>query len=325
MVMDLLLLSLQFHYSKKLSRRLQLSGVHSPNEPVEMMLRAAGLFKNLGIEHETRSYADVEIFDLFTGRARTPRLRESADSEVGAQMLQRYFRRCLNRNALDLTMDGRRAMLGLLGEVLDNASLHSGAPVWFVIGYMHQVDDVSKPRGDCSIAIVSPGRTFYDTLNSPGVSGDLTQKLRLLSEQHERKGFFSSGWDREVLWTLYALQEGVTRFRGQGPSGASGRRGIGTIEMLEFFEDLVPEIYQTDTKMCLLSGHTHITFNGKYRLRSVTVEGEDRRVIAFNEANDLNLPPDPACVTKLDARFPGTLLSMRFPIDRDLIQAAGGH
>lgn len=70
--------------------------------------------------------------------------------------------------------------------------------------------------------------------------------------------------------------------------------------------------------MALVSGHTHLRFDGKYGPSTVlTSEGGKRQVIALNADNDLDQPPDPDYCTNLPLKFPGTLLSMRFYIDPD--------
>ena len=78
------------------------------------------------------------------------------------------------------------------------------------------------------------------------------------------------------------------------------------IEILSLFM----KVYRTlvSAIMSLVSGKTRIIFDGKYRL------DKDGR-IAFNSDNDLHLQPDPQHVVELDGVFfPGTLLSIKYPI-----------
>jgi hypothetical protein len=49
------------------------------------------------------------------------------------------------------------------------------------------------------------------------------------------------------------------------------------------------------------------------------------RIIAFNETNDLALPPDPEFVRTLKKPFPGTLVSLKFRLrSEDLAKVAEG-
>ena len=68
--------------------------------------------------------------------------------------------------------------------------------------------------------------------------------------------------------------------------------------------------------MILLSGSTHILFDGKYQLKEGHKgDSNGRLTIAFNQYNDLTRRPDPDYVRSLKGFFPGTLISMRFSVD----------
>lgn len=115
-------------------------------------------------------------------------------------------------------------------------------------------------------------------------------------------------WSEEALWTLYALQEGVSRFsfteRGRD-------RGNGTVKMIEFFLALAGK----SARMCVLSGKAYILFDGKYTLQDKVIEAsETRKVIAFNKVNNLEKPPNRKYVFTLPQEFPGTLISLRFSL-----------
>jgi hypothetical protein len=64
--------------------------------------------------------------------------------------------------------------------------------------------------------------------------------------------------------------------------------------------------------MAILSGNTHIMFDGAYKMKN---DPTGRQVIAFNQNNDLNEPPDDKYVTHLGkANFPGVIIGIRFPM-----------
>jgi hypothetical protein len=142
-------------------------------------------------------------------------------------------------------------------------------------------------------------------------------QIGALAHEHKTKGFFAiltkyvdiylPIWQEESLWTLYALQEGVSRFRN---TVGHIDRGNGTVKMIEFFSELASGRPQ----MALISGRTHILFDGKYRISPIEVDGEIRKVIAFNNNNDLRERPDPDYVRTLRNHFPGTLISLRFQL-----------
>ena len=66
--------------------------------------------------------------------------------------------------------------------------------------------------------------------------------------------------------------------------------------------------------MAMLSGDTHILFDGTYRMGP---DSTGRDVLAFNQSNSLAEPPDSNYVRHLQGvRFPGTVVSIRFPLQQ---------
>ena len=148
----------------------------------------------------------------------------------------------------------------------------------------------------------------------------MKRELQELSEVHHKRGLFGTSWSRENLWTLYSLQEGVSRFRDQ-PGGSD--RGQGTVKLIDFFQRLGKTLDGQKPQMCILSGSTHILFDGTYEMRAVTKGHEKRQIISFNESNDLWERPDDRYVKSIRGVFPGTLISMSFFLDRKYLEREG--
>ena len=104
-----------------------------------------------------------------------------------------------------------------------------------------------------------------------------------------------------------------------------GYRGYGTVDMIEFFQRL-GQSPQSQPRMCVVSGRTHIAFDNRYhQMRpQVTQSGETRRIIAFNKDNNLEQPPEAGYVKQLRHFFPGTLIGLRFYLDKRHLRATGG-
>ena len=74
--------------------------------------------------------------------------------------------------------------------------------------------------------------------------------------------------------------------------------------MIDFFLKLGRQAKDFEKpKMILLSGSTHILFDGKYRLQAQEFSGGNRQVIAFNKDNDLQQRPDSDYVRSLKGFF----------------------
>jgi len=71
--------------------------------------------------------------------------------------------------------------------------------------------------------------------------------------------------------------------------------------------------------MAILSGRTHILFDGSYSLEP---GADGLNIIAFNRENDLNLKPDPKYFTDLGgAAFPGTAVCVRFALQASEVES----
>jgi len=337
-VMDVLFLHGK-QIAKLRSRKLSASGQFARNDDVNVLLKSNGLLKNLhhpsaeAIPEDLK--ARLRIFDLTNGRRTPP--EQTSDSEKTSTRLVEFFNSCLGMQGYRLSDEKQSTLVDLVAEVLGNAEEHANQPkvgsrpTWYVIGYYKGAPEVGS-GGQCHIVLFNFGDSIFQSLKRPETSDQLKSEISSLADLHRRRGFFDTivelarglvaipirFWQEDALWTLYALQEGVSRFRHK-PGGED--RGNGTVRMIEFFTKLA----SGDPQMILLSGRTWILFDGKYSLKTIIVDNEERQVIAFNPENDLAGPPDSRYVQTLSRSFPGTLVSLKFALRaEDLARASEG-
>jgi len=297
-------------------------GAYPNAAPAREIVMATGLPRCLGLP-----VPEPEAFMTHPLRC-CRRGRETAGSasvkERETQDLADYVNACLGRYSCTLSAPGKDYVAKLVGEVITNAEEHSGRQDWWIGAYLRQ--PAGQAYGDCHLTIFNFGRSLAESLQQLPNGSRLRQEINALVKLHRRSTYFyPSRWTEENLWTLYALQEGVSWRNDQ--TDLLGHHGLGTIKMIETFQHL-GQTSRTGVQplMCIASGRTHILFDSRFRLQSQDSErGEQRRVIAFNKANDLRLPPDPGSVRRLRRPFPGTLISLRFYLDPVyLIQVARG-
>jgi hypothetical protein len=311
-VMDVLLLRAKS--IRPANNSLSLSGKFSKTPAVNLMLRASGILRHLGLpeailppEEENR----IRRCDLFQGKSN--RIEVGKERDRAATSLTDYFDSCLNRLGHELSSKGKKYVSSLLTEVIGNAEEHGGP--WSTIGHWLSTGTGDQRFGECHIVIMNTGTTIYESLGEHNQSERLKDRLRGLSDLHRRQGLFAfarSGWDEETLWTLYALQERVSRYS-DTPRGRD--RGNGTVSIIEFFHQLSGGT----GKMCIASGGAFILFDGKYHLQEVQRGNEMLKVIAFNADNDLEKPPDRGYVHSLENPFPGTVVSIRLRLDESYL------
>ncbi len=310
-VMDVTLLQAQAH---RKGNQLGLKGTYSEDVEVNVMLRGSGILKQLAHPHSILPESvekTVRTCDLFHGKA--SRIERSRQCDEAATKLTDYFDRCLKMQGFALSRDGKFRLSSLITEVIGNAEEHGGR--WYTIGYFHQTKDRG---GHCHVVLFNFGRTISESILEHAASQELTARIESLLATHRNRGFLrgmlNPKWEKDALVTVFALQEGVSRlsFTKRGVD-----RGNGTVSMIDFFNQLAGG----SQKMCLISGKTYILFDGKFNPQKKRVGNhEERRVIAFNKENDLEKPPDKDYVWTMDQAFPGTLISIRFDLDRSNLE-----
>lgn len=300
----------------ELRLKMGLQGRYPASREALEIVIATGLPKALGV-------VPVELpnFDTFPmrhgGTDRRSGLLPSAKEHVAGELCS-YLVNCYRGlGGYSLTAEGKEKLGKIVGEVLGNAEEHAPGNDWFLTGYLRKPQD--RAFGDCHISIFNFGPTLAETLRSLP-PGDYRSDIEELVGEHQKRGFFGivrPGWSEDGLWTLYALQEGVSRLNAPGTS-----RGVGTADMISEFQRLgktADPAFQP--RMCLVSGKTHILFDGRHEMSLAAMEdGSERRVIAFNRDNNLHEPPDAGYVTELTRHFPGTLISLRFYIDSEYLR-----
>lgn len=260
-VMDVSLMQAKRHRAQRVP--LTISGTFSKkSDAVNVLLKASGIPHQMGLPE---SVLDAELekrvrrADLLQGTSN--RRDRSPQRNIAAEALTKYFDSCLRSLGYELKREGKKYLGDLLTEVIGNAQEHGGSK-WYTIAHWHEEkQEGTKRHGRCHIVIFNFGTTISESFASPDVSPEFRERLETLARRHEGKRYFAlfgDKWDRETLFTLYALQERVSRFTGL-PTGKD--RGNGTVDIIDFFTKLSGE---KGAKMCIVSGHSYILFDGSY-------------------------------------------------------------
>lgn len=294
--------------AKRTGHRIRWSGKY-PNPPdLRRRVQAMGVIKRLKIFHEYPVPEIASRLESFEHRCknyvRAVRLNDTDEKNRTTQKFVDHVDACLGRIQRALTPPAKSVLAKYIGEIIDNAEEHAGMYDWTIQGFL----DTNSAEWACEICIFNFGKTIATTLDSLPDGHYARQYVQPYLDEHEKQGFFSSGWARERLLTLIALQRGVSSKNVNGVT----TRGYGTFELISFFMKMQQECAAKGdfdgALMTLVSGNTRIVFDGKYRLNN---HGR----IAFNFDNDLQKLPDPQYVSELQGvSFPGTILSIRYPL-----------
>lgn len=314
--------------TKWYGQTLKVNGRHNPHKHnIDGYLKYIGILKHLGFVPPNTGKNDrsVDFIDLLRGGKshKFMSVKEGFDSNNASTEVVDFYNKVLKKKGLELTVLGHRQIFGLISEVIDNCRIHAPHKKdsdyqWFVNAFHKSIDDTSS---EISIVIINYGQTIYEGLSKMFQRDDLDNiqtrqknKIVRLSEKNR-----SRKTDIEALYTLYALQQNVSRLI----SDSNPTRGMGTIQLIETFKKLGDTVDKDRyPKMCILSGSSYIKFDNKYE---ISEDSKERKIITFNKENDLEIPPDPNNVYKLNNYFGGTIISMDFYLDKSHIAKINGE
>jgi hypothetical protein len=309
-VLDLIAIEME-REAKARKRKLSFSGFY-PSEPsLKRYIRAIGIIKNLDVKHEFLSQEQENSLHIF--RMRNKRLAKSVSvgsldyKDRAVKDFVDHINDCLREIGRELLPEAIGTLSEYTSEILDNAEEHAGTDDWTIVGYF----DGEHEAKLCEIAIFNVGASIADTFNALPEDSYAWNAISGYVNAHRTGGFFSADWDKDDLLTLAALQGDISTKNESGED----HRGQGTVEIIHFFQQVYRECLGFSNgcaRMSVLSGSTHIFFDGKYEMKP---DASGRNVIAFNTNNSLLEPPDGKYVKSLrPIRFPGTIISIRFPM-----------
>jgi hypothetical protein len=285
------------------------------NKHVLKTLFSIGAYSN--IKKITVPFTDMEIYPLCIG-SKTNR-NAGAKREIDITNLMAYVLKCLKRSNKILTAEAEDNMYKVIGEILINAEEHSDTDKRYSIGYFQEKNNNG---GECqegvfNLVIFNFGQTIYEKFKSEKCPNqNVVAQMKNLSETYTKKNFFqNSEFEEETLWTLYALQEGVT-------SHKDWKRGNGSIRFIDsFFKLKGNNDVDNVSNMTILSGSARITFNGEYKIIEKEKIGQRKpsKLMTFNASGGFDEKPDKNFVTFADNYFPGTMIVAKIGIKYNIL------
>jgi hypothetical protein len=295
----------------------EIGGINISDVNVRKLLFSVGSPAILG--NKTINYPDIIPYSLCVHDREVDgdpiKIREQKDLDT--TKLVDYVLNCLKSLNRTMTDDKREDLSNVIGETLINAEEHATTKFRFSIGYFHKIKQDGKNFGVFRLVILNFGKTIYEKFKDPECPNKVVvEKMKILSESYNtKKYFFSRVFEEETLWTLYALQDGVSsiapeRFK---------RRGTGSITFIESFFNIKGRMKEFDdvSKMTILSGSTNITFDGSYNITTGMVEDEPFKYMTFNSSGNIEDKPDDKYVKFVSNYFPGTLISAKILFNED--------
>ena len=239
---------------------------------------------------------------------------------TAATDIRKYINSGLLRHASPLDAVGESSLDGIISEILNNAEDHSPWNTWFAFANLFETNRLhtnSEIVGEINLAFLNFGFSIFEGFEQTKDQNEVIYKsMEQLFEKitTKRNG---KHFTKENLFTLYALQEGMSRLKFERES-----RGTGTMTFIKSFLTLgdysdgsfVPHLL-------IYSGNTFLKCTNEFK--PFNVEGVN--YVSLNSSNDLGEPPEKSHLQSLRYKFPGTLLIVKIYLNESHLKKKINH
>ena len=220
-------------------------------------------------------------------------------------MIEEAIRENCNDVNYDLPLEIHGAIKSTIGESFDNIHLHSEiTEVGTLCGFYNKISQ------EVTLLIYNFGRTIAETFSMEDVPNDVKNDIAQVIANHTANKYlniFTGAGDftKENALTLLAIQEGIS-----SKMKVDFSRGHGIIDFVEHCFQLSDKC-----KIAIISGKTAIKIDNRYPMSSQYFLGRERRIMAFNDDNDLFKKPDSKHIINTGVHFNGVIIEATIPLN----------
>lgn len=302
-----------------LQRKLQIRQVTtkirlrlSDNQEVNKKLFAGQLLPTLQTKNE--QMMPVSTMGIHIGEKSRAHYFENKKGATATRIVNYVSSECLKRYDSELSELNRNELSALVAEILNNAEDHSTNNKWYATGTLFEDSrshSADNKVGELNITIVNFGQSFFEGLeNTKKENQETYGKIDALYNQVSRSKNGNS-FSKENYFTLYALQDGVSRLKFEQES-----RGTGTMKFINSFlsiGDYEDSIHGYHPNLIILSGNTWLRCDNQYK----TFQIDEVNFLSLNSQSDLQYPPEKSHLTSISMKFPGTVLGVKVYFNKD--------
>lgn len=280
---------------------------------VNKRLLAAGIINTLTTKIE--EMMPISEMGVYIGTRSQSNFAENKKGATATKIVKYIADNCLSNYGYHLSHKEKSDLIALISEVLNNAEDHSLKNKWYATGALFednrlQTDPNKEVVGELTLTIMNFGQSFYEGFEETREQNEhMYNSINQLCEnvQNTSKG---KDFTKENLFTLYALQDGISRLKYETES-----RGTGTMKFINSFTQISD--YEDSTKkyhpyLIILTGNTLLRCDNQYR--PYEIDGDN--YLSLNKENDLKLPPEKENLISLPKKFPGTLLAVKVYLNK---------
>lgn len=218
----------------------------------------------------------------------------------------------------ELNFRGQKSLSNLFSEILGNAEDHTKLNEYYVNGVSFKKKTSTEDSVvELNLTIINLGYSIYEGFQKTKKNNyKVIDKMNNFFDVHKNEMKFNGiksndgNFNEESLFTLYALQEGISRLKYVEDS-----RGNGTMNFIKAFMmlgEFGEENKKYESKLNVISGHTVIECTNKYKPYA---DGTNF-VLSLNDVKDIKKLPDRKCIFVSKNYFPGTILQVKIHMNK---------
>lgn len=296
-----------------LSGKGQFKVTNSPHQKVNKLLFMAGLIPQVDLKIE--GLLPIDTIGYLKGSKSQKHYSENKKGIIATKIVH-YINKCLGHHDYTLQVDGINDFGGLISEILNNAEDHSPFNTYYAsANFLREPQNNREDNvvGEINLTFMNFGFSIFEGLEETKIENNvLYSSLELIYNTVKKSKHFLP-FSKENFFTLYALQDGISRLKYNDES-----RGSGTVRFITSFfsfgdyEDVVKEYHPS---LSIVSGSTQLICDNKYK----PVMKEGVFVLSLNSENDLRKPPEQSNLTSLNHGFPGTIFTVKIYLNKEHI------
>lgn len=209
-----------------------------------------------------------------------------------------------------LNKSGENKLDGLLSEIFNNAEDHSIFKKWFVNGVSYrEITDNGETIVELNLGILNLGYSISEgLLKNRERNKEMMLYIDPWYDIHKKDTFFRlMPYTKDDLYTLYCLQEGVSRLKYQNVG-----RGSGTMNFLRafiFLGSYGKEHHKYRSHLNIISGNTIVRCS--HDVEPYKNKKDNRYYLSLNTQKDMDKLPDAKYLSHTKEYFPGTFFEVK--------------
>lgn len=294
-------------YFNKVDKRIQI--IKSKYAKANKCLYVFHLIQSVDETQEGEAYL---YLDNQVGYASRKTFRNNLKGSICTRVRE-FVNESLKASNAMLNKRGINRLDLLLSEIFNNAEDHSTFRRWFVNGvsYREVVED-NEPIVELNLGILNFGYSIFEGFFRNKTKNKFMMEItdKWYKKHSSAPQYNGKPYKKEDLYTLYCLQEGISRLKYEDQS-----RGSGTMNFLRAFIAL-GAYGKTNTKykshLNIISGNTIVRCTDE-----VEPFMSDRRYyLSLNTDQSMDMLPDEKYLSHTNEYFPGTFFEVKIYLNK---------